>query len=129
MITKLICIALGSGLGGVGRYLLGKAIHPVFFPSFPWGTLVVNLLGCLVIGSIYGAIDRGFSLSENMRLFLTVGFCGGFTTFSTFSHENFLLFQSPQPLTLLTYMGVSLAGGLFLVYAGYLFSNLLFRTA
>lgn len=123
MFSKLLFILLGSGLGGVCRYLLGKAVHPSLFPAFPWGTFVVNILGCLIIGILYGLIDRGFNLSENMRLFLTVGFCGGFTTFSTFMHENYLLFTSPQILTVIVYAGLSIMVGLLFVYIGYLITS------
>lgn len=123
MLSKLIFIALGSGLGGVCRYLTGKAVHSLFYPTFPWGTFLVNVLGCLLIGLIYGLIDRGVTLTENMRLFLTVGFCGGFTTFSTFMHENYLLFTSPHLLTAALYMGLSIAVGLLFVYLGYLITT------
>lgn len=123
MLLKLIFIALGSGLGGICRFLLGKVIHPLFLPSFPWGTFVVNILGCLFIGIIYGFIDRGITLSENMRLFLTVGFCGGFTTFSTFMHENYLLFTTPQVFTVVIYAGLSVIIGLICVYLGYFITN------
>lgn len=124
MISKLIFIAVGSGLGGICRYFLSKAVNPSFYPNFPWGTFVVNVLGCLFIGIIYGFINKGFNLSENMRLFMTVGFCGGFTTFSTFMHENYLLFTMPQILTVVAYAGLSIIVGLLFVYLGYIITNL-----
>lgn len=124
MITKLLLIAAGSGLGGVCRWLLSKSIHISWLGAFPWGTFVVNVLGCLVIGLIYGLIDRGITLSENMRLLLTVGFCGGFTTFSTFMHENYLLFNAPQFITIALYAGLSFFVGLLFVYIGYLITSL-----
>lgn len=119
MFLKLISIAFGSALGGISRYLLSKSINIPFFSVFPWGTFVVNILGCFLIGLVYGFIDKGINLNENMRLFLTVGFCGGFTTFSTFIHENFILFESNSIITVLVYATMSFAIGLLLVYGGY----------
>ena len=123
MISKLLLIALGSGLGGVCRYLLSRVVHVSWLPAFPWGTLVVNVLGCLFIGLVYGLIDRGVAISENMRLLLTVGFCGGFTTFSTFMHENYLLFNTQQMLMVAMYAGLSFIIGLLFVYVGYLMTS------
>lgn len=81
MLKTIIYIGVGSGLGGVARYLLSRLIQEHAGASlFPWGTFAVNIIGCLVIGLIYGLIDRGFSLSPEMKAFLTVGLCGGFTT-------------------------------------------------
>lgn len=116
---KIMMVALGSALGGVCRYLLSKAVSEHWASAFPWGTFVVNVLGCLTIGLIYGLIDRGVNMSTEVRLLLTVGFCGGFTTFSTFVHENFLLFHSNNPLMLAAYAAASFFCGLLMVYAGH----------
>lgn len=117
--NNLIMIGAGSCLGGIARYLLSKIIQTSSGGEFPWGTLAVNLLGCLIIGFIYGILDRGFNMSQGMRLFLTVGFCGGFTTFSTFINENFLLFGSGRILTVIIYAAASLFLGLCMTYAGF----------
>lgn len=114
---NILYIALGSALGGVLRYAVGR-----LFPSwslFPWSTFVVNIVGCFIIGLIYGLIDRGVGMSEHTRLFLTVGFCGGFTTFSTFAHENYLLFESGNFITVCLYATLSFLAGLILAYAGH----------
>lgn len=117
--NTILIVGAGSCLGGMARYLLSKLIQTSAGGVFPWGTLAVNVLGCLVIGFVYGLLDRGFNLSEGMKMFLTVGFCGGFTTFSTFMNENYLLFGSGHLLTVLAYAAVSLLLGLGMTYAGY----------
>ena len=124
MIADLIAIFIGSGLGGVCRYLVSKAVqsHVAEYGMFPWDTLAVNVSGCLLIGLFYGLFDRlcpeGF-ISQQLRLFLTVGFCGGFTTFSTFINENYILFQSSDILMLLGYIALSLTIGFVMLYLGY----------
>lgn len=120
MLKTILYIAAGSGLGGVARYLVGRLVQSAFGAAlFPWGTFAVNVTGCLIIGLIYGAIDRGADLSPEMKAFLTVGLCGGFTTFSTFIHENYLLFESSDFPTVALYAGASFTVGLLLAYAGH----------
>lgn len=127
--NEIIAVFVGSGLGGVCRFLMSKAVqgHLAAATLFPWGTFAVNVLGCLLIGLIYGIIDRhagaGF-LTPQLRLLLTVGFCGGFTTFSTFINENYLLFQSSNLPVLLGYVAASVVVGFLLLYAGYALSNI-----
>ncbi|HOP14600.1 MAG TPA: fluoride efflux transporter CrcB, partial [Lentimicrobium sp.] len=93
MLKILLFIGSGSFLGGIARYLLSKSIQQTVITSFPLGTFWVNITGCFLIGLIYGLSDRGTPISNELRLFLAVGFCGGFTTFSTFSHENLALLR------------------------------------
>ena len=127
--SEVIAVFLGSGLGGVCRYLLSRyvQIHVASTVVFPWGTFGVNVLGCLFIGLIYGIFDRyavsGF-LTPQLRLLLTVGFCGGFTTFSTFINENYLLFQSSNVPVLLAYVAASVVIGFIMLYAGYAITQL-----
>lgn len=124
MAADLIAIFIGSGLGGVCRYLLSAAIqsHAAPFTSFPWGTFTVNVAGCLLIGLCYGLFDRfcpDVIVSQQIRLFLTIGFCGGFTTFSTFVNENFILLQSSDIMMALGYTALSLIAGFGMLYLGY----------
>lgn len=115
----ILVIFIGSGLGGVCRYLLSGWIGaltgrwPLSRPlaEFPWGTFAVNILGCFIIGLIYGLIGRHVTMSEETKLLLTTGFCGGLTTFSTFSHENLLLFTGHHHLTLILYAVASILLG------------------
>ncbi len=114
-------VFIGSGIGGMLRFFLseyiGQRMHALsrhqcsFLDTFPVATLIVNISGCLLIGMIYGAADRGINLSPEMKAMLAAGFCGGLTTFSTFSHENYLLFNSNHIYTLIIYIAVSVLLG------------------
>jgi CrcB protein len=91
--SLVLAVAAGSAVGGVARFLLTDAVHHRVGTTFPVGTLVVNVLGCLALGFIMQlALDTG-ELSPSTRALLTTGFCGGFTTFSTFSWETVVLIQ------------------------------------
>lgn len=115
----LIWVMIGSAVGGGCRYLLSKAITENVSGSFPWGTFAVNMIGCLVIGLLFGLIDRGITITPQMRALLITGFCGGFTTFSTFAHENYLLFNDSRFWLLFLYAVASFALGLLLAHAGH----------
>lgn len=96
-------IALGSALGGVFRYLLGTTIQRAAGPGFPVGTMVVNLSGSFLLGFLLRYATHPPSLQPEVRAFLTVGLCGGYTTFSTFSAETVNLLQDGQWGKALTY--------------------------
>ena len=119
MILKIISIGLGSALGGICRYLLTELLSRQELKLLPWGTFAVNVLGCFLIGVIFGLIDRGLAISPAMKAFLTIGFCGGFTTFSTFINENFMMLSTGQALSALVYTVLSFAIGLLAVWGGY----------
>ena len=119
MIQSLLCIGAGSCVGGVARYMLSQAIDSRFGGHFPLGTLAVNVLGCFSIGLIGAAFGRMGWSSDGWRLFLTVGFCGGFTTFSTFVNENHSLLSAGQFATSAAYAAASLALGLMALYAAH----------
>lgn len=120
MFKTLLCIGMGSFTGGVLRYLLSRWLQSQATSAFPWGTFAVNLLGCLAIGLFYGAFERGNLMNVNLRMFLTVGLCGGFTTFSTFMNENFQLMKADNLFYLSIYVASSLLGGFLMLYLGYL---------
>lgn len=111
-------IGTGSFLGGVSRFLASRYIQNSVISTFPLGTFMVNIIGCFFIGFIYGLSERGNELNDNLRLFLTVGFCGGFTTFSTFSSENMLLLKDGNFFYFALYTSLSVFVGLMATYLG-----------
>lgn len=125
MFKLLLGVFLGSGLGGCLRFLVShymtKAIgNGSAVAMFPWATFAVNIVGCFLIGLIYGLVANGsVNLSPEMKTFLTAGFCGGLTTFSTFSHENYLLFEGNHIGMLLIYAAVSLVTGFGAAWLGH----------
>jgi CrcB protein len=119
MIRSILIVALGSGIGGALRFVMSKWIQGSVFTSFPIATMVVNILGCLLIGLFYGLFDRSSMLSSDMKLLLTVGLCGGFTTFSTFMNENLQLLRTGNFLYSALYAAGSLFFGLIAVFIGY----------
>lgn len=118
MLKTLLYIGFGSFLGGIARYLTARAVQNSVASSFPYGTMVVNLLGCLLIGLIFGLSERTNLISDEWRIFLTVGFCGGFTTFSTFANENIALLRDGNLFYFALYTGLSVFLGLVAVFLG-----------
>src|SRR5574344_1990578 len=118
MIKNLLVVFIGSGLGGGCRFVLSKLIQGSTMMAFPLATFIVNILGCLLIGLFYGMFDKGALMNNNLRLLLTVGFCGGFTTFSTFMNESLHLFRSDNILYGALYAGGSVFIGLLAVFVG-----------
>ena len=117
---ELLLVCIGSFFGGGARYLVSKAVQS-WVPaasSFPWGTMTVNVIGCFLIGLLSG-LSLGGQVSPATKLVLVTGFCGGFTTFSTFMNENLLLGRDGAMLSAVLYTLLSLALGLIAVIAGY----------
>lgn len=119
MIRSFLIVGLGSFLGGGLRFLLSHLVQTYVHHPFPLATWAVNVLGCLLIGMLNGYFERSHLLNPDIRLFLTVGLCGGFTTFSTFMNENFQLLKGEQFFILTLYASLSLLIGLLAVWAGY----------
>jgi len=113
----VLFIGLGSFVGGAGRYLLSQLIQSKALTAFPYGTLTVNIIGCLLIGIVYGIAERS-GLSNEWRLFIATGILGGFTTFSAFSYESISLMRDGQAGTALLYIGCSVVLGLLATYIG-----------
>ena len=118
IIRNTVFIGCGSFIGGAARYLTSVAMKTMS-KGFPWGTLAVNLVGCLVIGLLWGFFSKNSSESSSWALFMTVGICGGFTTFSTFSKEALMMLQAGNFFSLLAYVAISVIAGIALVAAGY----------
>lgn len=114
---SLLFVFIGGGTGSVLRYLLSSGINRLTAMAFPWGTFTVNLVGCVLIGIAYSLSER-WSWSAEIRLLLTVGLCGGFTTFSTFSNESLQLLRAELYLPFFLYVLGSVLGGLGGVFLG-----------
>lgn len=112
-------------MGSVARFLVSKLNTRVDWLSIPIGTLTVNVLGSLLIGFLIGISERSPVLTVEWRMFLMVGLCGGFTTFSSFTGENLMLMRNGQFLPLLLYTGLSILLGFTAVYLGYISTKLL----
>ncbi|GGF78999.1 putative fluoride ion transporter CrcB [Paenibacillus albidus] len=108
-------VGVGGVLGAVSRYQLGLAVSRKTGTDFPWGTLLINVLGSLLLGVLAGA--RGV-LPEALYLFGGTGFCGGFTTFSTFGYETMQLLERKKLAGAAVYVGASVAVGLLAAWAG-----------
>lgn len=113
-----LIVGLGSFFGGGMRFLVSKLAQQWVVSTFPFGTFTVNILGCLVIG-FFSALPMGGWLSPQTKLFLTTGFCGGFTTFSTFMSESYALVKDGDTLCLTLYIIGSLAAGMMAVLVGH----------
>lgn len=119
MLKSLLFIGLGSCCGGMARYLLSRWVQQFTLSTFPFGTLVVNVLGCFAIGLFYALFEQQSFSNTYLKLFLTVGFCGGFTTFSTFINENYLLVKDSSFFSFIIYAGGSVFLGFIMLYLGY----------
>jgi len=119
---QFFIVGIGSFLGGGLRYLISVFFNQKMNPDFPYATLSVNLLGCLLIGVFYGLFEKSL-INNDWKLFLTTGLCGGFTTFSAFSHEALQLFKQGNITAMLIYILISIIIGIVLTYAGYLMAK------
>ncbi len=125
MLKQLLLIGAGGFIGSVARFLISRLNTRIDWLSIPIGTLTVNVLGSLLIGFLIGISEKSPVLTVEWRMFLMVGLCGGFTTFSSFTGENLVLLRNGQILPLLLYTGLSIFLGFTAVYLGYISSKLL----
>jgi len=119
---KILAVALGGAIGSTGRYLTSLAVESFSSSRFPYETLAANLIGCFLIGLLWGYFER-LTISNEFRLFLFTGVLGGYTTFSTFARENIQFLKTGEPFSALSYILVSNLIGLSLVAAGFLIST------
>ena len=115
---KVIIVGFGGFFGSIFRYLIYLLSNNLIGYSFPFGTILVNVLGCFLIGLIYQIFSDTISLSDNLKLFMTIGFLGGFTTFSAFSLDVFLLYQSNSKLVAIIYIFITLVLSLLAMLGG-----------
>jgi len=116
--ARLLAVALGGASGALLRYGATLLTQRYLGQRFPWGTLLVNLMGCFLLGALLAWSSERSALSEPTRLFLTVGLLGAFTTFSTFGNETLELLRDGATAAALGYVGVSLVCGLGALFLG-----------
>ena len=123
MSKNIILVLLGGGIGSVIRYLISYFFNKYQTTFFPWPTFIANSLGCFLIGLFFAYTLKNNVQSETLKLLLITGFCGGFTTFSTFSLENLQLIQNQNYTLGITYTISSLLIGTIAVFLGFKFLN------
>lgn len=123
-----LLVFLGAGVGGVVRFWLGGVIQQAAGSGFPWGTLTINVTGSFVLGFLYILLE-GTAASAYWRVLLGIGFCGGYTTFSTFSYEAVRLMQSGEWNRATAYMTGSVVLSLAAMFIGFRIANAILRKA
>ncbi len=124
MLRTIILVGTGGFIGSVMRYLVQYYMEKSLTSTFPWGTLIANIAGSFLIGTVFALADKGNLMTPEWRIFLTVGICGGFTTFSAFSYNNFMMLKEQVYGPLLLNVGGNVILGLLAVYAGVIFIRL-----
>ncbi len=124
MLKDFLLVASGSFMGGGMRFLISRLLQTWLQQTFPWGTFSVNVIGCLLLGLLLGLPHTTHWLSPSTRLLLTMGFCGGFTTFSAYINDAFSLMKTGNSTHALYYVLGSLLVGTIALFVGYLLSKL-----
>ena len=119
MIKSLLLVGLGGAAGSMLRFACQRFAN---VPAFPYGTLLINITGCFLIGLLWGFFQK-HSVQETWKLILMTGFCGGFTTFSAFTYEGVQMLDNNKWLLFILYTGSSVIGGLFATFIGYKIFN------
>lgn len=126
MLRNILIVGTGGFIGTAMRYLVQVQVEKLMGSTFPLGTFLVNIAGSLIIGIVYGLAERGNLLGPEWRLFLAVGLCGGFTTFSSFSADTLNLLKDNSIIQMLSYTGGSVLLGLLSVYVGLILARTIF---
>ena len=123
--VKWVGLVVGGTVGTIARYLLTGTIYGIFGSTFPYGTLFVNILGCFIIGFLAAITEEKFLLSPNARLLLMVGFCGAFTTFSTFMFETVNLMKDGEMMRAFINVLASVMIGFLCLRVGFVLGELI----
>jgi CrcB protein len=123
--TKWLNLIIGGIVGTISRYLLAGIVYQMLGTGFPYGTLVVNLTGCFIIGFLASLSEEKFLLGPNARLLLMIGFCGAFTTFSTFMLETANLMKDGENLRVFLNIAASIVGGFLVFKLGVLLAEII----
>ncbi|MDA3883876.1 MAG: fluoride efflux transporter CrcB [Bacteroidales bacterium] len=118
MIQSLLLVGTGGFIGSILRYLVQQWFMQNSTTSIPWGTFAVNIIGSFIFGIIYAFADKHAVFSQEIRLLFAIGFCGGFTTFSSFAAENMNLLTNQDYFSFALYTGLSILSGLIMVWMG-----------
>lgn len=118
MLKEIVIAGCGGFIGTAGRYLMGKWAHHMFSGAFPMGTFLVNVIGCFIIGLFFGVLENTKILTHSHNILLTTGFCGGFTTFSSFANDMWVLGSKGEWGTFALYLILSVVIGILCVWAG-----------
>lgn len=114
---SIVLVAIGGAIGSCLRHLVNVAALRLFGPAYPWGTVTVNIVGCMAMGIFVEALARRWGASQELRLLVATGVLGGFTTFSAFALDFAVLWER-GPTTGLGYGLLSVLGSLFAIFAG-----------
>lgn len=125
MIKSILLVGLGGAIGSILRYLSAILVSKYWNQAFPLATFIINMVGCLLIGLLIAFIEKQPGVSDNFRLLMVTGFCGGYTTYSAFAYENTLLIGSSQSLIAFAYIAASVLVGILFVWVGMYLGRLL----
>ena len=118
MLRNILIVGTGGFIGSVMRYLIQVFVEKGLATTFPWGTFIANIAGSFIIGIVFALAEKGNLINSEWRLFLAVGICGGFTTFSSFAYNNLTLLKENSLGQLFWNIGGSLFFGILAVYLG-----------
>ena len=126
MLRTIVIVGTGGFIGSVMRYLVQYFVEKGMSSTFPLGTLIANIAGSFIIGIVFALAEKGNLLSAEWRIFLAVGICGGFTTFSSFAYNNLTMIKENSFMQLLINVGGSLVLGVLAVYLGIILIKAIF---
>jgi fluoride exporter len=118
MLKSLLLVGAGSFIGGAARYFIIHIVSLTSFTHYPVGTTIVNLIGCFLVGIIFGIIEKGNYMDANLQLFFIFGICGGFTTFSSFVNDCYMMIKNGDYIKISLYASFNLFASLMLLFLG-----------